>query len=372
MSSFKDSWRAKMALAMGAGAVSLALLWTVGEIAVRYRERHRATVPGSMPFLFYRHARLRHALVRDTDYFGWIHIDGAGFRGSPVSSEVDGRVTRVMVVGGSTTFDTFVSGDDRTWPARLAYWMAELDPTNEVEVINAGVPGYTVLDNLIRLQTELHQYDPDIVILYQGHNDLVNTLSNQARAPGVPSRRPGEMPRVTPWGHWVSSHSLLYAKLMGRFKALRFSMQRPAEPGSDASADTDSKDTVTVATTRFERDVSSFVVVAQNLGIRVVLPEVVHVSGVDVGFEADPASRRVWERAIPFARAEDVLTGYLEFNAVLERMANRFGVTFVPTATFGLRGQSWYAEGDPVHFNDRGADRMGHKMAEALLALGVW
>jgi lysophospholipase L1-like esterase len=43
----------------------------------------------------------------------------------------------------------------------------------------------------------------------------------------------------------------------------------------------------------------------------------------------------------------------------------------VATNAFGLAGREWYVDGDPIHFNDRGAERMGEQMARALLNIGV-
>ena len=90
-----------------------------GESYLRYREQHRATFDGIMPTLFYRHSRLGHALVRDFEYFGRIHIDREGFRGPEVALAKAPGVTRIMVVGSSTTFDPGVSHDSLAWPARL-------------------------------------------------------------------------------------------------------------------------------------------------------------------------------------------------------------------------------------------------------------
>jgi len=52
-------------------------------------------------------------------------------------------------------------------------------------------------------------------------------------------------------------------------------------------------------------------------------------------------------------------------------VAQRFAIPYVSTRAFGLTGTEWHADGDPIHFNDRGADRMGHLMAQALVAARV-
>ncbi len=356
------------------GLVALATLSLAGEFAFRYRERHRTSVPGTFPLLFYRHTRLGHALVRSYDYFGWVHVNAQGFRGAEVAEVKRPGVTRIMAVGGSTTFDSFVSADERAWPARLAFWLHRLAPEQPVEVVNAGVPGYRVIDDLIRLQTELYRFKPDVIILYATHNDLIAALAFAARhreAGAEPTTAtPGEVPVVTPWEHWLSRHSMLYTKVLLRWKALNLSWEgRRINPNDSASVDT-SDALLERGLDQFERDLTSYLVLARSLGIRVVVPEVVHISGVGTLVEADPTIRTAW-RTVPFASVSAVLAAYHRYGQRIRTVTDRLGVTFISTAAFGLRGAEWYSEGDPMHFNDLGADRMGEAMAQALLEASV-
>ncbi len=73
--------RRDVLLAVVVTLLSVALAAVGGEAALRSRERHRPTLGGTMPLLFYQHGQLGHALVRDFDYGGRIHVDREGFRG---------------------------------------------------------------------------------------------------------------------------------------------------------------------------------------------------------------------------------------------------------------------------------------------------
>jgi lysophospholipase L1-like esterase len=356
-------------LAGAAALTGLALLAVAAEGVVRVRERHRATLGGTMPLLFYRHSTLGYALVRGFDYAGRIHIDREGFRGPDVALRAMPGVVRIMAVGSSTTFDPGVSGDAAAWPARLQGWLARMAPACPVEVINAGVPGYVVITDLVRLVTDLRRYRPDVIVFYEGHNDLFAALRRSVERDEAWSPTPGALPAVTPWGAWLSRHSLLYGKLVARLKVLRFyASARRALAGAARRADADR---LAAGVQQFEEDVTLFLATARTLGARVAVPELVHVSGAGNRDEPDPALRQLWSSTVPFATPATVLQGYVRYNGALHAAAQGGGATWIPTRAFGLAGPQWYAPGDPIHFNDRGADRMAHRLAEALLASGL-
>lgn len=368
--SARTSWRVSVAVALAATFLALSAAAFAGELVLRYRERQRSHVAGVMPLLFYRHGRLGHALVRDYDYFGHLHIDRQGFRGPDVSLAKTPGTLRIMAIGSSTTFDPGVSNDSATWPARLEAWLRQLAPGQRVEVINAGVPGYRVIDDLIRLEIDLFRYQPDIVILYEGHNDLFGALGRTRLEPPTFTSTPDEIPTVTPWGHWLTRHSLLYGKLVGRLEVLHFvaSGRRASAAGAPHLSPQAVVDT---GVARFEHDLTAFLAVARSLDIPVVIPELVQMSGVGSLEERDSTIRHIWSYTVPFATPETVLQGYFRFNQVLQKVARRFGATWIPTHSFGLGGKTWYEDGDPIHFNDRGAERMAQQLAKALITRRV-
>lgn len=358
-------------LVMGAVAsATLLVLFIAAEITVRYRERHRDTVPGTMPLLFYRHERLRHALVRDTDYFGWVRTDRDGFRVTPRPATAATSTVRVIADGGSTTFDGNTGADDRTWPARLQYWLAELAPDSRVEVSNAGVPGYRVVDNLIRLQTELYRHRPNVVVLLQGHNDLFSALRHGDEAPDRDSSRPGEFRNYSLLRSWLTKHSLFYAKLQERFNVLAFRSTGRRSLAAAELSDATFDDRLAAGSRQFERDLRGYLAIAGALGIRVVLPAVVHLTAPADSTAAAPEAD-AWRNAMPFAPPGVVLKGYRLYNDVIRRVAQETGALYIDTRAFGLHGQRFYDAGDPVHFSREGADAMGRNLAQRLIESGA-
>jgi lysophospholipase L1-like esterase len=359
-----------VAMVSGSFAFTMAIASAAGEIGMRYYEGHRSSVPGTMQALFYPHLRQRYALVRNADYYGWVHTNAQGMRGHAIPLARTPGVPRIMIVGGSTTFDTFVRGDDETWPAQLQAELTRLRGGHQIEVVNAGVPGYRLLDNIIRLQTELYRFRPDVIVYYEAHNDIFNAFREGVEVQR-PTNTPDEMPVVTPWTRWLERHSLLYDKVLSRLLAMNFARASRAELPRARAGDSLLKATLDSGVASFERDLTSFVLIAQSFGAQVVIPEVVHVTGPRVDLERDPRVRRLWSSSVPFAPPETLLRAYIRYDDVARAVAAKRGATYIPTIGFGLTGTQWYSPGDPIHFNNAGAQRMGQSMARALVAAGV-
>jgi len=346
--------------------IPLAVAAVFVEGVVRWRERHRATPPGTMPTLYYEHERLRPALIHDRDYFGWVHTDSLGLRGHPVAIAKRPGTVRILADGGSTTFDATVTADDSTWPAQLERLLAANHGPGSVEVLNAGVPGYAVFDNFIRLQSDLYRLKPDIVILLQGHNDLYYALVGSP--PGDPVT-PGARGSSTPWGRWLARHSLLYGKLEGARRALAATWAPGAyvSPGRDpARADA----AISEAADRFHRDLTSYVLIAKQGGARVVLVEPVQVSGM-LEAPRDSVERLAWENAFAGVPADVVFQGYAEYRRAMRQVAEEQGVVFIPTGAWGVEGPELYDYGDPIHLVDEGARRFAEHLAGTLDSLAL-
>jgi hypothetical protein len=93
-----------------------------------------------------------------------------GFRGDEVVVPKPPGTTRIVCLGGSTTYGGGVPDYRLSYPNLLQTLLREhLRP--EIEVINAGVPGYSSLESLINLQLRVLEFDPDLVLIYHGINE---------------------------------------------------------------------------------------------------------------------------------------------------------------------------------------------------------
>lgn len=95
------------------------------------------------------------------------HLNTHGKLRSPPIANPKTRL-RILVLGDSCTFGLGVN-DDQTWPAQLQVKLHERGM--EVEVINAGVPGFSAFQGKAYLEHEGLALKPDLVTICFGIND---------------------------------------------------------------------------------------------------------------------------------------------------------------------------------------------------------
>lgn len=99
-----------------------------------------------------------------------VRINSLGFRGSEISRD-KGEAYRIVALGESTTFGHTWLATNRPWPAVLEERIrAELRCDAPIEVVNAGVPGWTLANQIHRLDADILPLHPDLIIAYHGYN----------------------------------------------------------------------------------------------------------------------------------------------------------------------------------------------------------
>ena len=111
--------------------------------------------------------------VGNPNYDCWdIQINSAGFRNPEIVKQKTDGVFRIIAVGGSTTFAGETYED--TWAGHLQKIIDKEISEIEVEVINAGESGATTKNELQLIKTKLIEFEPDLIIMYDGWNDSAN------------------------------------------------------------------------------------------------------------------------------------------------------------------------------------------------------
>ena len=107
--------------------------------------------------------------VADFDVSFAVSTNELGLRNGPISPK--GDAFRVLLIGDSCTFGLGVE-DHQSFPARLQQLLDESPPDGRrVEIINAGVPGYTSYQGLQYLLDHGFALSPDCVMICFGTND---------------------------------------------------------------------------------------------------------------------------------------------------------------------------------------------------------
>ena len=123
-----------------------------------------------------------------------------GFRGPEFLKEKPDNTYRIFVLGGSTTFGDG-NDDNETWPYYLQEIFDDADLSYDVEVINAGISSAWSGSETEMIREKLLGYNPDMLMIYDGWNDVRTQLGEPQGRIGQP-----EMANPTLWKeHWAES-----------------------------------------------------------------------------------------------------------------------------------------------------------------------
>ena len=124
----------------------------------------------------------------DTDYFSEklfpcnycvVNTNSLGFRGSEFSKDKPDNTYRIFAVGGSTTHGATLVNDDETWPAYLQQKFNQIESEISVDVINTGIMAATTEKESKIIKDRLVNYEPNLIIMYDGWNDLIHLTVNE-------------------------------------------------------------------------------------------------------------------------------------------------------------------------------------------------
>lgn len=101
-----------------------------------------------------------------------VTINSLGFRGDEFSSEKPENVYRIFMLGGSTMFGHGATSDKTTIPGYTQDFFQKYDAEFKIEIINGGIQGADSYAETSIIENKLINYSPDMVIIYDGWNDL--------------------------------------------------------------------------------------------------------------------------------------------------------------------------------------------------------
>jgi lysophospholipase L1-like esterase len=99
-----------------------------------------------------------------------------GFRGPEIITPKPQGTYRIALLGGSTTYEIGVKDWHDDWARQLEKELNTKFKTTNIEVINAGLGGWDSWEDLINLQFKVLYLEPDLIVLYEGTNDVHTRL----------------------------------------------------------------------------------------------------------------------------------------------------------------------------------------------------
>jgi lysophospholipase L1-like esterase len=241
--------------------------------------------------------------------------------------------------------------------------------TAKIEVLNFGIGGATSLDSLIDLQMRALHFNPDMVIVYQGHNDLVYSIPPSGPTPPSPLFPQEDRPRSS-FDRWMSNNSLLYAKTKGRItdridSVLSVLGKIVTFGTADAGVIEDREAAMEGAFEDYRANITSIAAIARANRILLGLPKIL------IPFPSEQRNGPPCTQcdALPSLYAgvplEKLRTMFGRYNGVLEQVGQQGeGVYYIQTDGFVPSDDRHYQ--DPVHFGAEGSRQMGIHLAAAL------
>jgi lysophospholipase L1-like esterase len=104
-----------------------------------------------------------------------VNINNDGFRGPELETNPS---YRIFIIGGSTVFGAGLPSDEFTISSKLDEFLNDDD--NTIEVINAGISSITSFEELYHIEKNILNYNPDMIIIYDGVNDIFYKKINQS------------------------------------------------------------------------------------------------------------------------------------------------------------------------------------------------
>lgn len=332
--------------------VATVLVGLLAEGAVRLRQRlkHGTAAPFEESFAIDAASGLRVPLAAKSPKH--IFINSLGFRSPELVVPKPPGTVRVAFLGASTTFCGEVSSNEATWPYVVWRALHEAHPDVQLDYVNAAVPGYSVNSSLRNLEYRVKPLHPDVIVLYEGFNDLSYDTAALALRHGLTAGRADEE-------SWLERHSVLWFLVAKNVRIWRRQADAERKVGKlefDAGE----------ASKTFEARLSNLVRASQQVAPVVALVTLAPRMRPSLSPNEQRRAAVTALYYMPYMTIDGILQGYAEYNRAIRRVAADRGTLLIETEAAIPADAAYYT--DSIHFTDTGSRAMAHHVSRTLLA----
>ena len=302
--------------------------------------------------LYYAHPYTAYDMKPGYSIPAEVTINSLGFRGEEFSEVKAPGTFRIVTLGGSTTYGIGLE-EDGTYPYFLEEVLRERLGTDRIEVINAGLVSATTAESLPRFLLKVVPLDPDLVIFYEGYNDLPprmfdNYSEDYYHFRKIPDYKPPLLSgfllyRIAVSGFKASLHypNTTLLSHTWKFENLPEEESERIENFNNTSAEV------------YKRNLSYIIDVARARGITIVLST----------FAIDPDAPN-WNDYMP----DELWTkGIDENNAAVRELAREYDLPLIEYYEYGLDNKQIFK--DSIHMSAEGNAEMAKVFAETLVPI---
>lgn len=285
---------------------------------------------------------------------------------------------RIATVGGSTTANLNLSYRDN-WPGYLGLLVQKAFPDKEIQVINAGIPGFDTAQSIGNLALRVMPFKPDIVIIYHSYNDLKAIRKQNQFKPDYAHihRKPFGYRKPPHWIVRLCNHSMLYVRLRNWLRDLK--MKNVSASGKKVNWRNENRlsEIPDHAANTFKQHVQALVAIAKAGGAQVVLSSFATLHNLDINLKRLeniknlPSLKKEELLAIahfiPNLTVETTFAGIKKYNRILENVAVQTGVGWVDNAAEVPHEEKYFV--DRVHFSRHGAELMARNLSPIIIEL---
>jgi hypothetical protein len=298
-------------------------------------------------------------------------INRWGFRGEDIELAKPGGTYRIFVLGGSTVYCREV-GFEQTHCRLQEKRVRRAYPHVKVEVQNAGCPWHTSQHSLIKFLTKVEDFDPDLVIVYHGLNDLVRGFTPPYVTRG--DYQPD-------YGHYLGPAATLvhsYAEDRGRFhlyvvdEARTFLDRRWFSDlrgtGEHTPPVRETAITEWKSLPSFARNMRNLAAAVRSKGIGLILASQPYLYKEGMTAQERSAAGAIQASRYETADVPSMICGMEKFNGTSRAVAREHGVVFVDLEKRVPKTLDYFV--DAFHYTPEGNRVVGEALGEAVIANG--